>query len=95
MGKTIKTFGQAIMITYAVVGVIALLVLWGNLLLATGGMAIGVFVGIVITGIIIGLPLIAFGEMIMDISDIKIFIISRRSTRSYGYDEGKRMGIWH
>lgn len=76
MGKTIKTFGQAIMITYAVVGVIALLVLLGNPLLATGGMSIGVFVVIVITGIIIGLPLMAFGEMMMDISDIKIILMA-------------------
>lgn len=76
MGKTIKTFGQVIMITYAVVGVIALLVLLGNPLLATGEMAIGVGVGIVITGIIIGLPLMAFGEMMMDISDIKIILMA-------------------
>lgn len=76
MGKTIKTFGQAIIIIYVIVGVIALMVLLGNPLLATGGMAIGVFAGIVVTGIIIGLPLMAFGEMMIDISDIKILLMA-------------------
>lgn len=76
MGKTIKTFGQAIIIIYVIVGIIALMVFCGNPLLATGRMAIGVVVGIVLTCIIIGLPLMAFGEMMMNISDIKILLMA-------------------
>lgn len=76
MGKTIKTLGQAIMIIYAVVGVIAWIVLSGSLQSSMGAIGFGVFVGIVIAGIIIGLPLMAFGEMMTDINDIKILLMA-------------------
>ena len=76
MGKTIKTLGQAIMIIYAVAGLMAWIVLSGSLQSLMGGIGFGVFVGIVIAGIIIGLPLMAFGEMMIDINDIKILLMA-------------------
>ena len=75
MGKTIKTLGQAIMIIFGIIGVISMVVLapiiYGNSL-----MVLGSFVGFILLGIIIGLPLMAFGDVMMDINDIKILLMA-------------------
>lgn len=76
MGKTIKTFGQALMIIFLIIGVIVLMLLLSNPLFVSGGMAVGTFIGIAGVGIIIGLPLMAFGDLMMDVKDIKILLIS-------------------
>lgn len=91
MGKTIKTFGQVIVISFSVISLIVLMVLLSYPLLFTGEMAVGVFVGIVVAGVIIGLPLMAFGELMMDVKDIKILLMAQAKNDGITSNNGEEL----